>query len=211
VSAWYSGTNLEGRSVLALNIDEGEFKGRRITVARHGEGRKYWGVTYPDGTYEHSALSQTEAKQQAEAWRPDKTIVALVDEKSVQADAAPASDVSTSGGADFAAAAGITSGALDAVELVDLVVQNATGRDIPRGGRGWGYQDAGDGQRRALVAIEDLAALRSAIDNAIRAQVAVARNNTGSSWYSNAATWADIGAALGVTKQSAQAKYGRTG
>lgn len=207
MSGWYSGTNLEGRSAIAMNIDEGEFKGRRITVARHGEGRKYWGVTYPDGTYEHSALSQAEAKQQAERWTPDTTLTVLAGTESVKADRSPGG---SSGGVDAAAAAGMLSGELDAVELVDLVVQNAVGREIPRGGRGWGYQDAGDSQKRALTALGDLAALRQAVEGAIRAQVAVARNNTGSSWYSNAATWADVGAALGVTKQSAQAKFGRS-
>lgn len=48
-----------------------------FTVQRHGEGRKYWGVTYPDGTYTHTALTQAEAKTQAEAWEPDPTLVQL--------------------------------------------------------------------------------------------------------------------------------------
>lgn len=48
-----------------------------FTVQRHGEGRKYWGVTYPDGTYTHTALTQAEAKAQAETWEADPTLVQL--------------------------------------------------------------------------------------------------------------------------------------
>ena len=48
-----------------------------FVVTRHGEGRKYWGVAYPDGTYTHTALTLEEAKRQAETWKRDPTLVQL--------------------------------------------------------------------------------------------------------------------------------------
>jgi hypothetical protein len=198
-AAWYAGTSLDGRSVQALNIDSGPYAGRRITVARHGEGRKYWGVTYPDGTYTHDARTQAEAKLQAEAWSPDASLVPLLEAGSGDADAMPAAELAASGAADWTAAA-----------VVSAFVDAASRRDFEKTRKGWGYQDAGKQQQRALLVLRELAALRIEVGKAIDEQVAAARLNTGGAWYSNAATWADVGAALGVTKQSVQAKYGRS-
>lgn len=177
-----------------------DMDGRRFIVERHGEGRKYWGVTYPDGTYTHNALTQGEAKQQAETWRPDPTLVPLVDERQ------PGLTAELGAGTESAAPDSFTAAA-----VVSAFIDAASRRDVERTRKGWGYQDAGADQQKALSVLRDLAELRRLVDESIRAQVAEARKNTGSAWYSNAATWSDVGAALGVTKQSAQAKYGRTG
>lgn len=192
---WYEATRLDGTKGIAANSDHGV----RFFVGRHGEGRKYWGVTYPDSTYTHNALTQAEAKLQAESWEPDSELVQLLDD----------AEISESGAADVMPAAAVKSGPTDVVELVDALVVEVRSRPVENRGRGWGYQDAGQTQREALAAIAELAQLRAAVDRAITAQVAVARTSTGSAWYSNAATWAHIGEALGVTKQSAQAKYGK--
>lgn len=58
-----------------FGVDQKTLEG--YTITRHPGGRKYWGVTYPDHTYTHSALTLSEAKQQAEAWEPDPTLVEL--------------------------------------------------------------------------------------------------------------------------------------
>lgn len=207
---WYEATHLDGTKGLAANSPDGV----RFFIRRHGEGRKYWGVTYPDGTYTHNALTQAEAKLQAESWKPDPELVQLLDDDALSVLHDSACIPST--GPDATPAAAVESaspdgGDVDLVMLVDTVVIAARNRDVPRGGRGWGYQDAGESQRRALIAIEELVKLRGVVATALRAQVAMARNNTGTQWYSNAATWSDVGAALGVSKQSAQAKYGKTG
>lgn len=184
-------------SAMYLDTERGRF-----FVMRHGEGRKYWGVQHPDGTYTHSALTQAEAKRQAEAWEPDATLTTLVDAPPAAA-AAEARDVDTP--------SSTVDGLRVLVELVDVIVRKARerGESNPTG-RGYGYQATGNTQQGALEAIRDLVALRGVVERAINAQVAVARHNSGRSWYSNAATWSDIGEALGVSKQGAQAKYGKT-
>lgn len=158
---------------LVMRTDAGVF-----TVQRHGEGRKYWGVTYPDGTYTHTALTQGEAKEQAEAWEPDPTLVQLE----------------------------LGQDALTR-ELVARVIADAEPMK-PAGRGYYSYNSTGEKQQKALGALRDLKALRDAVETAIREQVEVARTNTGNSWTSNAARWDDVGEALGVTKQSAASRFG---
>lgn len=52
------------------------------------------------------------------------------------------------------------------------------------------------------VELSDLAALRSDVDEVIATAVA--------SWRSQGRSWATIGEALGISKQGAQQRYGRT-
>jgi hypothetical protein len=202
---WYEATRLDGTKGQAANVPTAvllqlreESRLTRFFVARHGEGRKYWEVTYPDGTYTHNALTQAEAKQQAESWQPDPELVQLVDDVSDETDSAPAAASSASVVPDVTAAAIIHA-------IVDAAA--AQQRNWNRGGYSMNY--IGRQQQDSLTAISELVALRAAIDDDIRRLVGLARTNTsGSHWNTNAATWVDVGAALGVTKQSAQSKYG---
>lgn len=148
-----------------------------FTIRRHGEGRKYWEVHYPDGTWTHSALSLKAAKTQAASWEPDPSLAELPEPPSL--------------------AAAVVSGVID----------SAPPLTFPR--NGYSYQSAGEKQRRALSVIAALVELRAETELAIRHQVELARINTGGNWNSNAAVWEEVGKALGVTKQSAQAKYGK--
>jgi hypothetical protein len=192
VSAWERATwRTDG--ALYRETEEGRF-----FVMRHGEGRKYWGVQYPDGTYTHSALTKAEAKQQAEAWQRDPSLTTLAGSQSANPDTelqGATESVST----DVSPAAAVVSAFVDAL----------SSREFKRAQKGWDQRTAGDAQQRALGILRELAALRAAVDEAILDQVAKARKNTGSDWYPNSATWADVGAALGVTKQSAQARFGK--
>lgn len=158
----------------------------KFEVTRHAGGRKYWGVLYPDGTYTHTARTQGEAKEQAEAWSPDPTLIAL--------------DVSLSGNADTPAA-----------RAVSGVIDTSRGCFVPKK-RGWNANgDAGNAAKEALAALRALVDLRAAVEEAIRDQVSTARTNTATGWCSNVATWDEIGEAMRVTKQSAQARFGKTG
>lgn len=208
-----------GDSLRALD-ERGTF-----TVARHGEGRKYWGVSYPDGTYTHSALTQTEAKQQAESWAPDKSLVALSgiddardrdqsevpdDEYRVEFANEPRQPALTVH-AGVAGQATLThelaeSSSMTPAGAVSAIIDAAPAIKI-QPNNPYSYNSHGKAQTRALQVLAALVELRAETEAAIRHQVQIARTNTGNSWNSNAATWEDVGKALGVTKQSAQARY----
>jgi hypothetical protein len=152
-----------------------------FTVERHGEGRKYWGVTYPDGTYTRNALTQSEAKEQAEAWEPDPTLVPLV-----ELDRQP--------------------------DLTRELVERAIAAAEPFKPSGRSYYSVfslTDSHRRALGALVELKKLRDAVQLAIVEQVAIARTDSSPSYYTKtAATWEQVGEALGITKQAASGRYG---
>jgi len=63
-------------------------------------------------------------------------------------------------------------------------------------------------RKAALDNLTKLAELRAALELAIATNVAQAREANASYYDYGAPTWETIGKALGVTKQSAQAKYG---
>lgn len=69
--------------------------------------------------------------------------------------------------------------------------------------------ETGQKQRDALQRLAALRDLREAVEAEIRSEVATARKNTRQEFYPNNASWIEVGAALGVTKQSAQARYGK--
>lgn len=181
---------------LLVDDEQGEF-----FVSRHGEGRKYWGLVYPDGTYTHNALTQAEAKKQAENWVPDATLVTLelggqddlTNPTSVSQDALPVAIANDQ--------EPLTVELVIAGYLADAEPFKAESRSY--------YAQLGDEQKSALSNLHALAALRRAVEERIREEVYAARRNTGTSqWYTNNATWEQVGKALGVSKQSAQGRYG---
>ena len=229
--AW---VHVDGRAVA------GDHRGSFV-VRRHGEGRKYWGVTYPDGTYTHNARTQAEAKLQAGAWEPDETLVQLVDGKSAEPD--DEFPICNDCGRGLTSVVGDGVNAqlcdqCDADQLDQLVDPwsdepddapaaaavasveadddaGMSGQDfLPDAGDDW--QTAREKQdnlrrhrRSALECIPSLVAARASLDAQIAEMVERARLTSGSYYDYDRPTWEQIGKALGVTKQSAQAKYGK--
>jgi len=208
----------------------------RYVIERHGQGRKFWGVTFPDGTYRHNALTQAAAKLQAELWEPDPQLVQLVElveygaqrheyddvqyveagEQSGGTDDNAGDDASSDADETPAVAAGNPSdesddhagdGGQDFVTIVDEsqeVVTSSWGTDRERSDR------VKEFRRHALAQLPAAVEARARIDADIARLVEEARTPNPHAYYDyGMPTWEQIGKALGVTKQSAQAKYGK--
>ena len=203
------------------------------TVQRHGAGRSHWDALLPDGT-STTVTSLSAAKALCEAWKPDSTLVTLTPPRSEQLGPEDAvydddvwdddnddyDDVEETGETDtpstsgqdtlpVAAAAALTSESTDD-ELIAMLTALATildGNTAPPKPHRYGTTSAGKEQQDALKAVRGLARLRRLVEQAVIVQVDESRRS-GSSYYPNAATWELVGAALGVTKQSARTRYG---
>lgn len=85
--------------------------------------------------------------------------------------------------------------------------------NAPEVERNAGYYTEGAGveQRKALGEVIALVELRKAVEEEIRLAIGRARKSTGGGYYGDRqiASWDFIGKALGVTKQSAQSRYGK--
>lgn len=68
-----------------------------------------------------------------------------------------------------------------------------------------------DRRREAMRNLQELGRLRDALEELIAGNVEIARTLNSAYYDYGAPTWAEIGKALGVTKQAAQARYGRMG
>ena len=204
--------------------------GEGMSVTRHGSGRSHWDALFPDGT-STKVTSLSAAKALCEAWKPDSTLVTLTppidgqggltvdqdddwpwnDEDDVEETGE--TDTPSTSGQDtlpVAAAAALTSESTDD-ELIAMLTALATildGNTAPPKPHRYGTTSAGKEQQDALKAVRGLARLRRLVEEAVIVQVDESRRNTGSSYYPNAATWELVGAALGVTKQSARTRYG---
>ncbi len=152
-----------------------DWENNRFKVQRHGEGRKYWEAHYPDGTHVDTFTTRQAARESCGVWAPDPSLVALVDQVSIEVDDAAA-----------AAAAHDSRVPLEPIH-----------GPINR-----------DSRAAALRNIATLVDLRHELEDELRRQVAVARDDGGRSYWSEARTWPDIGKALGVSKQAAAKKYG---
>lgn len=202
----------DSQGTLWLDDTRGHF-----TVRRHGEGRKYWGVTYPDGTYTHNALTASAAKAQAQSWRPDPSLVSLSDNLDGEfidggdsSHGAEYLNVSSSRSGPVPAPSAVGTGypPLTPAGAVSAIIDGAPAVKIATAA--YSYNDTGASQQKALSAVVALAELRAEVEASIAQQIALARANTSHQWGSNSATWEQVGKALGVTKQSAQSRYGKT-
>ena len=162
--------------------------GRHYIVQRHGAGRSHWDAVLPDGSTE-TFTRKSDATAACEAWEE-----LLPGEVSGESNP---SDRDETASPDLPAA------------LAALANEFST--YDPRGADRssmYGYNSAGEKQLAALHAIRGLAIIRAEIETLIQSAVDAARVNSGNSWSSNAATWDQVGGALGVKKQSASARYG---
>lgn len=155
---------------------------RRYRVERHGEGRSRWDVVLPDGTTE-TVQRKADAVARAESWEPDSELVPLVDAETGDPDD-------------------------DLVAQIMRLAALLNGDEKAPPTNVYSYNSTGTRQNDALKALRGLSRLRVEVETLVQASVDVARTNDGNSWNSNAATWEQVGAALGVKKQSASARYG---
>ena len=185
--SWAADTDSRGRA-----CDVGtDAQMRRFRVERHGEGRSRWDVTTPDGVTT-TVERKSDAVELAESWTPDESLVPLVDE---------IEDPTPRSWSDW------TDDELRAY-VVDVALGIDGDEQAPRDNV-YAYTSTGKEQQTALKAARGLTRLRKLIDAEIMSQVAGARYNTGTQWSSNAATWSQVGAAVGITKQSASSRFGR--
>lgn len=86
----------------------------------------------------------------------------------------------------------------DARNILDGVLEHVDDRSV-------GYNER---RRKAMGNLRMLRELRAAVEEEIEHNVAAAREQ-GGSWYDKGLSWETVGGALGVTKQAAQARYGK--
>lgn len=165
--------------------------GRVYRVGRHGAGRSHWDAALPDGST--STLTSKKAALEACEDFAEQFPPQLLGQEDLTVELAQEAE-----DPDVQLRA----------TLVRLALDVDGGRPAPKK-QGY-YSGGGTGaeQTKALKVIRGLAGTRAALEREMQAQVDAARLNTGSSWYSNAATWDLVGEALGVSKQSASTRYG---